>query len=150
MPTNYQVAQAGEHLVAAEIFRRGGYAALLIGNRPKVDLFASSPEQDRTVSIQVKAKSDGKRGGWQTKTTYGERRKKDPEENAFWILVDVGNVPPRFWIVPEWWMLNYIYERTKRLKLDTRPGGTTHFAIRLPAVDEWRDRWDLLGIFPDV
>jgi hypothetical protein len=57
---------------------------------------------------------------------------------------------PSYWIVPDWWMLNHIYERTKTLKLDQRPSGTKHFGIQPALVAEWHDRWDLLGIFPDV
>jgi hypothetical protein len=146
----YQVGQAAEHLVAAEIYRRGGFAALFVGNRPTADLLASSPDQKRTVSIQVKTKTSGT---WQTTILKGKRTKSDPSPTRFWVLVDIGRDPagaPSYWVVPESWMLNHIYERTRRLKLDQRPSGTKHFAIKLPAVEQWRDRWDLLGIFPDA
>ena len=150
MATKYQVGEAGQHLVAAEIFRRGGFAALLMGNRPDVDLLASSPDQQRTVAVQVKTKSHG---GWHSNILRAKRRKRDPNETRFWVLVDIGRDPeraPRYWIVPDWWMLNHIYRTTKRKKLDQRPSGTKHFGIKPSAVAEWHDRWDLLGIFPDV
>ena len=47
-------------------------------------------------------------------------------------------------------MVNHIYRETRRLKLDQRPSGTKHFGIKPAAVAEWRERWDILGILPDV
>src|SRR5205823_2922119 len=52
--TGQQVARVGEHLVAAEIHLRGGYAAMFAGNMPGVDLLASDAQRTRTVHVQVK------------------------------------------------------------------------------------------------
>lgn len=147
-----QVGQAGEHFVAAELHRRGAYAVTFSGNMPSIDILASDVEQARKVTIQVKTKTTGT---WHASTLRGELRDEDLAEERFWVLVDIGRdpeIPPSYWIVPEWWMLNHIHVRYheriavhggKRL----RNPASTHFAIIPKNVEEWRNRWDLLGIF---
>lgn len=147
-----QVGQAGEHFVAAELHRRGAYAVTFSGNMPNIDILASDVEQTRTISVQVKTKTTGT---WHSSTLRGEIREEDLSEARFWILVDIGRDPevgPGYWIVPEWWMLNHIHVRYhERLAASggkrIRNPDSTHFAIIPKNVEEWRDRWDLLGIF---
>lgn len=143
-----QVARAGEHYVTAEIHRRGGYAACFGGNMPDIDVLASNGDQTRAVTIQVKTKTAGT---WQTRTTRGMSR--DPEDSPvrFWVLVDLRTEPPGFYVIPEWWMQNDIF--TAHQAYIGRHGGkrktstdSTHHAIQERRVQEWRDRWDLLGI----
>lgn len=154
--TPQQVARAGEHFVAAELHRRGAYAATFAGNMPRIDVIASDKEQTKTVSIQVKTKS-GRSRGWQTQTTRGHQRSPAPDETRFWILVDLGEVEdaPSYYVIPEWWMQNDIYEAFKEYK--ERHGGSrprtqdsTHHQIDLRRIEHWRDRWDILNIFPDA
>ncbi len=64
------------------------------------------------------------------------------------------DVPPGYWIVPEWWMLNHIYVRYHEGLAQhggARPKNpdSTHFAIIPKNVEQWRDRWDRLGIFEE-
>lgn len=146
---NQQVGQAGEHFVAAELHRRGAYAVTFSGNMPTIDILASDVEQTRTVTIQVKCKTSGT---WHTSILRGELREEDADETRFWILVDIGRdaeLPPGYWIVPEWWMLNHIYVRYEEKPRGawSRNPESKHFAIIPKNVQEWRDRWDLLGIF---
>jgi len=148
----HQVGQAGEHFVAAELHRRGAYAVTFSGNMPNIDILASDVEHARTVSIQVKTRTTGT---WHTSTSRGALRSEDPAEMRFWVLVDIGKdpeLPPGYWVVPEWWMVNHVYVEFQRGL--QRHGGqrpvnpeSTHFGITTKHVAEWRDRWDLLGIF---
>jgi len=148
---NQQVGQAGEHYVAAELHRRGAYAVTFSGNMPNIDILASDVEQARTVAIQVKCKTSGT---WHTSTLRGELREEDADETRFWVLVDIGrdiDVPPGYWIVPEWWMLNHIHVRYhERIAVHggarLRNPDSKHFAIIPRNVEQWRNRWDLLGI----
>ena len=151
-PTKHQVGQAGEHFVAAEIHRRGASAVTFSGNMPDIDVLASSVDRSRTVAIQVKTKTAGT---WHTSFHRGHRRRKVEDETDFWVFVDVGknpDLPPEFFVVPAWWMENSIYARHKAyLK---RHGGqrprnpdSAHHGIPKSVVKEWRNRWDLLGIF---
>ncbi|WP_207548994.1 hypothetical protein, partial [Mycobacteroides chelonae] len=70
--TTQQVGAAGEHFVAAEIHRRGGYAVTFSGNMHDIDLLASDANHDRVISIQVKTKTAGT---WQTSTKRGKKRR---------------------------------------------------------------------------
>lgn len=144
-----QVGQAGEHFVAAELHRRGAYAVTFSGNMPNIDILASDVEQTRTVAIQVKTKTYGT---WHTTILRGEARKEPDDEARFWILVDIGRdpeMPPGFWVVPEWWIVNHIYVRYQEKPRGawSRNPDSKHFAIIPKNVEQWRDRWDLLRIF---
>lgn len=148
----HQVGQAGEHFVAAELHRRGGYAVTFSGNMPNIDVLASNAEHTRTVAIQVKTKTAR---DWQTSTTRGAARGEDSADERFWVLVDIGKTPaqpPRYFIVPEWWVQNDIHER--HAEYLARQGGqrprnpeSKHFAIRPHFVEQWESRWEVLGIF---
>lgn len=74
-------------------------------------------------------------------------------ETVYWIFVDLGDKDksPRYWIAPNWWLLNNIYEVHKQY-LD-RSGGrrpinpdSTHHAIDEERLKQWKDKWDILGI----
>ena len=147
-----QVARAGEHFVAAELNRRGAYAVTFAGNMPIIDVLASDNEQTMTVSIQVKTKSGSSRG-WQTDIRRGQPRAKDSNENRYWIFVDLGTNgnAPEYCVVPEWWIQSDIYERHQEYL--TNHGGerpktkdSTHHQILPHRIEQWRDRWDELGI----
>lgn len=149
---NQQVARAGEHFVAAELHRRGAYAVTFAGNMPLIDILASDQNQERTVFIQVKTRRSGT---WQTTTKHAQPREEpEPPEPRFWIFVDLrkDDSEPAYFVVPEWWIQNDIHttheaylarNRGKR----ARTAASTHHAIPLSRLQEWRDRWDLLGLF---
>jgi hypothetical protein len=154
MRRDYQVARAGEHFVAAELNRRGAYAVTFAGNMPKIDIIACNQDQSRTVHIQVKSKHSRT---WQTSIVGAEEmvEPSDPlAETVFWVFVDLGNLdaPPRYWIVPSWWIRNNIYQ-THNAYL-ARHGGTRarnpnskHHAIDERRVAAWEAKWEVLGIF---
>jgi hypothetical protein len=89
-PKTHQVGQAGEHFVAAELHRRGGYAVTFSGNMPNIDVLASDAGHSRTVAIQVKTKTAG---SWHTSTTRGAVRGEDSADDRLWVLVDIGQDP---------------------------------------------------------
>jgi hypothetical protein len=146
-----QVAYAGEHYVAAEIHRRGGYAVTFSGNMKGIDLLASDAQHDRVIKIQVKTKT---RGTWQTTIRNGRKWTKPPQNvDRYWVLVDLGQDSPEFYIAPAWWMENGIYTHHQQYLADS--GGhrrtnddSTHHAIPQQRIAKWKDKWDELGIFP--
>lgn len=116
---------------------------------PDIDVLAANKDQSRTVWIQVKTKRGGR--VWQTRTTRG---KSDPVEDAtrFWILVDLSVDDPEFYVVPEWWMQRDIHDAHADYLAShggkrAQTQDSTHHAISIARVEQWRDRWDLLGIF---
>jgi hypothetical protein len=152
---NQQVARAGEYFVVAEINKRGAHAVTFAGNMPKIDLMACNQGQSRTVYIQVKTKRGGR--SWHASTLFGRptQRPATPlEETAFWVFVDLGDwdTAPRYWIVPDWWIRNDIYEAHKAY-LDSHGGkrarnpDSTHHAIDEKRLGEWQGKWETLGIF---
>ena len=150
-PNPQQVARAGEHFVAAELHRRGAYAVTFAGNMPSIDIVASNLEQTRTVMLQVKTKRSGT---WQASTRSGIPREAVPEEQRFWVFVDIHkdpSMPCAYYVVPEWWIQNDIYSAhqayLKRHGGKRRSGsGSTHHAIPRSRIAEWEERWDLLEI----
>lgn len=148
--SNQQVAYAGENFVAAEIHRRGGYAVTFSGNMKGIDLLASDVNHDRIISIQVKTKTAG---AWQTSIAHGKEQTEPANVTRFWILVDLGNADPEYYIVPAWWMENDIHAAHNKY-LDEHGGkraksdASTHHSIPVKRVEEWKDRWNVLGILP--
>lgn len=147
-PTTHQVAQAGQHFVAAELHRRGAHAVTFAGNMPRIDVLATNIEQTRTVGIQVKTKTAR---DWQT--TLKEEQGVQAGDSHFWIFVDLGAASgaPEYYVVPEEWIERNIKE-THQAYLD-RHGGkrarsplSKHHSIQKNRIEQWRDRWDLLGI----
>jgi hypothetical protein len=147
--TTQQVARAGEHLVAAEIHLRGGYAATFAGNMPGVDLLAADASRTRTVHIQVKTRTTGT---WHSNTGRAQERAPVEDELTYWVLVDLIPPRPEFYVAPSWWMENEMYlDHQAHL---ARHGGvrpvnpkSKHIGISSQLVAEWKDRWDILGIF---
>ncbi|MGH2725099.1 MAG: hypothetical protein ACRDI0_12750 [Actinomycetota bacterium] len=123
------------------------------GNMPEVDILASDLAQTRTVAIQVKTK---RAGDWQTSLREWTSRTPEVTASRFWIFVDLHKQPvdpPEFFIVPEEWIQQDI-DRAHRAYLDRHGGqrartpASRHHAIRKNRIEQWRNRWDLLGIFP--
>jgi hypothetical protein len=140
--------------VAAELHRRGSYAVTFAGNMPRIDILATNTEQTRTAAIQVKTMSAG---SWQTSIRRGRLREEPTEEEThFWVFVDLRKppAPPEFYVVPEWWIENDIHNAHAAYL--ARHGGqraktqdSTHHAIRRSRIEDWHDRWDLLGLFTE-
>jgi Holliday junction resolvase-like predicted endonuclease len=148
--TSTQVGRAAEHYVVAEIHRRGGYAACFGGNMPEIDVIASDADHHRTVTIQVKAKKGGVT--WQTSTTRGRQREAEETSTRFWVMVDLTPEIPVFYVMPEWWIQNNIYEVNNAYL--ARHGGkrsgnadSKHHKIELRRIEQWRvgPAWDLPG-----
>lgn len=149
---NQQVGRAGEYFVVAELNKRGAFAVPFAGNMPKIDIIACNSDEGRTVYIQVKTKRGG--NTWHSSTVDGHPMSENANETNFWMFVDLGdiNAPPRYWIVPDWWIKNDIYTAHQHYLNKhggVRPGNrrSTHHAIAESRLEKWKDRWDILGIF---
>jgi hypothetical protein len=147
------VGRSGKYFVIAELNKRGAFAVPIAGHIPKLDIIACNRDQNRTVYIN---KVVTKRGGktWHSSIADGESMTPKDDERNFWVFVDLGDKTeyPRYWIVPEWWIKDNIY-RTHQEYLN-RHGGTRpknpeseHHSIDESRLAQWRDRWDILGIF---
>ena len=148
--SNNSVNLEGKRKVEAELLKRGAASVSHHKHGTKIDyLHATNAGHGRTVRIQVKVKRSG---SWHTTASVGEQTDTPPEVGSkFWILVDLGG-KPRYWIVPEWWLKNNIYEAHKQYLAKNnghRPvnDASDHHGIQEKRLAAWLERWDLLGIF---
>lgn len=147
--TTAQVGRAGEFFVAAELHRRGGYAVTFAGNMPGIDVIASDVSHTRHITLQVKTRTSGT---WHASVPRdAEQGLPVPDESSFWAFVDLSKDQPEYYFAPRSWMRNDIYE-THAAYL-ARHGGarpnspeSRHHAITAARIEQWRDRWDVLGI----
>jgi hypothetical protein len=100
--------------------------------------------------VRVSAKQTG---DWQTSIEYGAEVASPELRDRTWVLVDVGASEPEFFVVPEDWMVQNIYETHQRF-LARHAGkpvtSSPHHAIRPRQVEQWRDRWDVVDRDGDV
>lgn len=96
---------------------------------------------------RLKTKSSGT---WQDDTGNGTPATADDVDDCVWIYVDVKG-EPSFFVAPAWWAVNDIQDA--HAKYLARHGGrravtqgTTHHAIPLERVLQWKDRWDIIGL----
>lgn len=146
-----QVRDAGQYFVAAEISRRGGYAVVTPGNRQGIDILANDVDHKRFIGIQVKTKNH--QGRWVTSTRDGQPRETPVDETTFWVMVDLSADPPEYYVVPAWSLQNTIH--TDFQKYLAKHGGqrprnpdSTDWSIHVEDVAQWKDQWEVLGIFP--
>lgn len=148
---NQQTGQAGQHFVAAEILRRGGYAVTFAGNMPGIDIIATDLSTSRTITIQVKTKNSGT---WHTSGSHGAKGSEASADSSFWVFVDLEK-DPVYYIVPGWWIRNSIWQihTTYLAEYEQRhgvPRKSDHHGIDAQRLERWRGRWDVLGIFGEM
>jgi hypothetical protein len=142
------VALQGRTLVMDEIERRGARANL-VRNRHLVLLEVTRPGAAERVLVRVKTRTGG--------TWQGSIRDGDPDPAphipaTFWAFVDLTDPrSPAFYIAPDDWVRRDIHAAHQEYL--GRHGGeraiskdSTHHAIQLPRILQWRDRWDLIGL----
>ena len=117
---------AGEFFVAGELSKRGWIASLTAKNTPDVDVLASRPTGDVHARVQVKTRSPA--------YAYAHRvgrKLRLVGERDFLVLVDLGtnDEAPLYWVIPTLVAVDLI----------------TNEQIRTKDVEEFQDRWDLLG-----
>ncbi len=151
MANNLLTARAGEYFVAAELLRRGAYAEVLLEHNRDLDITAQDVSRSRSVSIQVITR---RAGAWQCSIQEGRLTQPNDNETCFWVFVHlpVPNGTPEYFIAPEWWVRNDIYEAHQDYL--ARHGGkravnqeSQHHAIQPGRVTGWKDRWDILRLF---
>lgn len=145
--SNFDVARRGISLLVEEIRRRGGAAV------PSDAIYKRNGLTLRTGdgvarSLYVKTR---RRGDWQTDTRREQPREPEANDMSFWVFVDLSAEQAAFYIAPAWWVENDIYENHNEYL--ARHGGqraqnplATHHRVQPRRVEQWEDRWDLLGL----
>lgn len=144
---NHGTADRGRMIAATELARRGARVEEVRDGRRRL-LSATVPGASSSVLLRVKARTGGT---WQGDTRDGVPNPVPPSTPTFWLFVDLSTVRPAFYVVPDDWMRRDIYADHQRYL--QRHGGqrahtldSTHHAIQLKRIAEWRDRWDLVGL----
>lgn len=150
MSSRHELNRQGREEVAAELRRRGAVNVESFGTR-RVGLRASSSDFNRTVELRIKTKQ---KGNWHASIEDGMPVSETLEEdikNEYWVFVDLENAP-RYWIIPDTIIRQNIFNAHEEyLK---QHGGhraindtSNHHSIREERLNDWVERWDILGIF---
>jgi hypothetical protein len=144
-PSNISTNRAGEQALVAELSRRGASLIEVIPGRRRT---LRVVHRGRDYTLRVKAR---RAGTWQASTSDGEPRAVETEPTRFWVFADLAERPPALYIAPDWWVRNDIFLAHREYL--ARHGGhrartdeSTHHAVPLDRIAEWRDRWDQLGL----
>jgi hypothetical protein len=104
--------------------------------------------QGGLLHVYVKTRATGT---WQTDVEKGTPTPEYPDDDRFWLFVDLTQKPTAYYVAPEWWVENDIHEAWQADLArfgGSRPRTPTskHHGIREQRISQWRERWDLLGL----
>lgn len=149
--TRQEVGEKGRRSVAYELQRRGAVDVTQYKKGRQTELRASNARRTRTVVIRVKTKT---RGNWHANISEGASAGERVDSDRYWVLVDLGpsGGAARYFVIPEQRIRRHIkehYDWWLEIHGGRRPvtPGSPHVAIVPAAVAEWRDSWEVLGIF---
>lgn len=144
---NHQTALKGIQAVISELEKYGAKNSICLqkGNQRKIEFLSPN---GNTYSATVRTKTTGT---WQTSIKYAEVRAENVHERDYWVFVDIGEILPKFYPVPFWWISNDIHEAHE--KYLERHGGhrklnenSDHHAVQLNRVKKWENNWVQLGL----
>jgi hypothetical protein len=139
------VGVAGEYLVAGELSLRGYIASITLRNSRGVDIIANNPDGSKSVSIQVKTNSTGRKSWILNKKSEGFCSK-----NHYYVFVALGkiNERPCFHIVPSKKVAEYISStHTDWLKGKKRDGSQrkdTSMRKFKDVQNKYKEAWNLI------
>ena len=138
---------AGEYFVAAELSRRGYLASITLRNTKGVDILCSNADATKTVAIQVKTNSRSNRE-WM----LNQKAESFYADNHFYVFVNLhdSEKQPDYFIVPS--ELVAAHAKDTHATWLAAPGkdGRAHIDTTMRKFadlsEEYKDRWDLLGL----
>jgi hypothetical protein len=144
---SFETNRIARELVANELIKRG-IGSIHTSGKQKIRMHATSRSTGRTITIQVKSK---RKGNWHSTIKEGQQFNTPPDnENQFWIFIALEH-NPRFWIVPDWWIRDYIQTKHQQY-LDSHGGHrpvndeSDHCSISVEGIHNWENRWEELGV----
>jgi len=155
---NKLVGQVGEHLVVAELGRRGIIATPFSGNVPDIDVLAYA--NGKSLPIQVKAQTKGNLSvdagkyleiKFDGNSQSVQGKSKDIERNLIFVLVKVGanSGLDDFYVYDQGIVQDLVYaEHSSFLQKHggVRPRNpmSTHCSYYVKDLEEFKDNWDLI------
>lgn len=142
-------SETGISLVTDRLLIYGAHDVTIRKEGNKSKIIASNANRTRTIYISTRTRTAGT---WQTSIDYGQPSEEKKDETNFWVFVDLTLKDPQFYIVPEWWIINNIHEvyqeyLSRHGGERSRTGDSKHHAIAIERIEQWHNRWNLLGIF---
>jgi len=153
------IRQIGEHLVVAELGRRGIIATPFAGNVPDIDILAY--RDGTSVPIQVKSLTKGAwsmgaerfiKISWNGDTQIVEGLRSDIDRNLIYVCVVVGDKSgeERFFLLTQGELQHIIHDHYKAFLAKhggVRPRNpqSTHVGVQEEELAPHRDRWSLIA-----
>ncbi len=138
---------AGEYFVAGELSRRGFIASITLRNTRGVDILVAGCDTARSAGIQVKT-NQGSEKGW----LLNKKAEAVEEDGLFYVFVNLNGLDraPSYHVVPSAVVAEYC-RRTHREWLNASGRGgrqrkDSNVRKFWDLGDEWKDRWDVLGL----
>lgn len=141
------VGVAGEYLVAGELTLRGHLASITLRNSRGVDILASNADGTKSVSIQVKSNSDGRKS-W----ILSKKSENFYSNNHYYIFVAISNLGerPAFHIVPSLIVADTITKGHANWLKGKKSDGSERKDTSMRKFEDFEnkylERWHLLGL----
>jgi hypothetical protein len=132
------VGVAGEYLVAGELTLRGYLASITLRNSRGIDIIASNTDGSRSISIQVKTNSSGKKS-W----ILNKKAEKFYSENHYYVFVALQGLGqrPSFHIVPSKVVADYTSSSHSEWLKGKKPDGSNRKDSSIRKFDDHEDRF---------
>ena len=141
------VGVAGEYFVAGELSRRGYIASITLRNSRGIDIIASNSDGSKSVSIQVKTNSSGKKS-W----ILNKKSEDFFSDNHYYIFVALGHQDerPSYHIVPSKDVAEHTSKRHVNWLKGKKRDGTDRKDSSMRKFDDPSDRyqeaWHLINL----
>lgn len=138
---------AGEYFVAGELSRRGFIATITLRNTRGVDILVAGRDASRSVGIQVKT-NQGSGKGW----VLNEKAETLEEKALFYVFVNLNGSAgaPSYHVVPSATVAEYCRRTHREWLASPGHGGRQRKDSSVRKFwdrnDEWKDRWNVLGL----
>lgn len=145
--SNQLVGAAGEHHVAAELFRRGWKATLTYRNIERTDLLAEHAESGHKIAVQSKAK----RGqSWRVGGAVPEPSPAGASEWFVFTDLPAPGEPPVSYVVPRDHVSAVVHVGARAWENSPGRGGrkrnpVTQYMVNVPDIEDYREEWVLLN-----
>ena len=140
-----QIGVAGEYLAAGELSLRGWVSSITLRNSRGIDIIASNPEGTKSISIQVKANSDGA-----NKWILTKKAEEYFSANHVYIFVAIKGLGerPEYRIVPSEQVARQIKERHQSWMQGTKSSGAPRKDSNIRNYHDFEDQhleaWDII------
>ena len=143
------VSKLATSYVASQLKQMGAIVKKIDNIKGRKFIIADNKKNTNEIKIIVRSR---RKKNWHSSIDDGRLCKKPEVESNYWVFVDFTEPrSPDYFVIPDWWIRNNIYE-TYQAYLKRHGGrrrdnpNSRHHAITKESIQQWKDRWDILGI----